>query len=320
MLQPLLRLASPAGPEARLSILIFHRVLPQTDPLFPDEVDAPRFDAICARVGRWFNVLPLAEATRRLREGTLPARPLSITFDDGYADNRSHAAPILQRHGLSATFFVATGFIDGGRMWNDTLIEVVRGCRLAALPLRGLHPELQDDLPLSGIHDRRAAVARLIRCAKYQPVDQRQAFVDAVAQRAEVRPPTDLMMSSAQVRELRALGQDVGAHTVSHPILRTLARAEARREIETSKQVLERLLGEPVPLFAYPNGKPGEDYAPESVELARQAGFEAAVSTQWGVSTRHTDPFQLRRFTPWDRQLWRFGLRLWDNAVRGPRD
>ncbi len=319
MLRPLIQLVAPAGPQSRLSILIFHRVLPRTDPLFPDEVDAPRFDAICAHVKHWFNVLPLAEAAQRLQSGTLPARPLCITFDDGYADNRTQAAPILQRHGLNATFFVATGFLDGARMWNDTLIEVVRTCRLPALPLQGLHSQLQD-LPLNNVEARRAAIAALIGCAKYQPMAQRQIFVDEVARRAAVLPPADLMMTTTQVRELRALGQDVGAHTVSHPILRTLARSEALREIEASKKTLERLLGEPVPLFAYPNGKPGEDYASEAVELVREVGFEAAVSTQWGVSTRSTDRFQLRRFTPWDRQPWRFGARLWQNAARGLRD
>jgi hypothetical protein len=35
-----LTLVSPAGPRAGLSILIFHRVLPEADPLFPSEVDA----------------------------------------------------------------------------------------------------------------------------------------------------------------------------------------------------------------------------------------------------------------------------------------
>jgi len=122
------------------------------------------------------------------------------------------------------------------------------------------------------------------------------------------------------VCELREMGMQVGAHTVSHPILRTLPREEARREIEVSKQVLEGLLGANVDLFAYPNGKPGEDYGPESVELVREAGFKAAVSTQWGVSTQRTDVFQLRRFTPWDRQGWRFGFRLWRNVAHGARD
>jgi peptidoglycan/xylan/chitin deacetylase (PgdA/CDA1 family) len=158
---------SPGADRARLSILIFHRVLPKADPLFPDEVDAERFDHICAWVRQWFNVLPLPDAARRLREGSLPPRALAITFDDGYADNFDVALPILQRHGLVASFFVATGFIDGGRMWNDTLIESVRRAGVDVLRPEGAAFANTDGtpmaLPLAGVAAQRQAIGALIK-------------------------------------------------------------------------------------------------------------------------------------------------------------
>ena len=126
MFKHLFEWASPAGTKARLQVLIFHRVLPVPDPLFPDEVDARRFDELCGWLKGWFNMLSLDDAVARIKTGTLPTRAACITFDDGYADNYQVALPILRRHGLTATFFVATGFLDGGRMWNDTVIESVR--------------------------------------------------------------------------------------------------------------------------------------------------------------------------------------------------
>ncbi len=108
-------LLSPGGIGARLSILIFHRVLSQTDPLFPGEQDIHRFDQVLSWVSRWFNVMALDDAVSRLRAGTLPARAAAITFDDGYADNASNALPVLQRHGMEATFFVATSFLVTSR-------------------------------------------------------------------------------------------------------------------------------------------------------------------------------------------------------------
>jgi hypothetical protein len=92
----------------------------------------------------------------------------------------------------------------------------------------------------------------------------------------------------------------------------------AREEIRASKAVLEALLNEPISMFAYPNGKPGIDYGPESVEIARQCGFSAAVTTGWGASRLGTDVFQLPRFTPWDRSRPAFGLRLLQNLCRPP--
>lgn len=318
-MKPLLSLLSPAGAGARLNVLIFHRVLAQPDSLFPDEVDAARFDEILGWVKSWFNVLPLDEAARRLADGSLPARAAVLTFDDGYADNHDIALPLLRRHGLPCSFFVATGFLDGGRMWNDTLIESIRRSALPTLDLRGLQDGRGDDLGQHVLGDtahRRAAIAALIGRVKYLPPEPRLACVNAIATRAEVAPPDDLMMTGAQVRALRAAGMQIGAHTVSHPILATLQPQQAADEIARSRDVLQALLGEKVGLFAYPNGKPGSDYLPDvHPGIVRELGFDAAVSTRWAAARRGDDIFQIPRFTPWDRSRLKFGLRLLRNLA-----
>ncbi|MCW5661949.1 MAG: polysaccharide deacetylase family protein [Burkholderiaceae bacterium] len=315
MMRGLFALAAGSGRRARLSILVFHRVLPRPDPVFPEEVDFDRFDTICSWVRDWFNVLPLDEAARRLAEGTLPSRALAITFDDGYSDNRLHAAPILRRHGLPCTFFIATGMLDGGLMWNDTLIEAMRHTRLPQLDLRAVHPELGEHA-LDDPASRRRAIDRTIGALKYLEPGIRRDRVQAVARAAQVEPARDLMMSSQQVRELRSMGMQIGAHTITHPILASMTDESARAEIVDSRRHLEAILGEPVRLFAYPNGKPGGDYDARHVEMVREAGFAAAASTVWGVSTRGSDRFQLRRFSPWDRSRLRFGLRMLGNIVK----
>ncbi len=316
MLAPLFSLLSPAGAGARLSTLIFHRVLPQPDPLFPGELDAARFDALCGWLRAWFRVLPLREALQRRAEGRLPARAAAISFDDGYADNCEIATPILQRHGLHATFFVASGFLDGGRMWNDGVIEALRRCKAERLDASDLGGTLAHPLPPLALHDaqaRRAAIDHVIAAIKYLEPVRRQQAVDALARASAAELPDDLMMSTAQLRRLRGAGMDVGAHTLTHPILARLDDEAARGEIVQGRERLQALLDEPIPLFAYPNGKPGQDYSPRSVQLVREAGFEAAVSTAWGVATVASDPFQIPRFTPWDRTRGRFGLRLLRN-------
>lgn len=310
----LFSLMSPAGANARLNVLIFHRVLPQPDPLFPDEVDAARFDELLGWVKAWFNVLPLDEAAKRLQDGSLPARAAALSFDDGYADNHDVALPLLQRHGLPCSFFVATGFLDGGRMWNDTLIEAVRRSGKPVLDLRGLRDAHGKDLGQHALGDtasRRAALGRLIERVKYLPPEPRLACVDAIAERAEVSPPGDLMMSTEQVRGLRRAGMQIGAHTVSHPILAKLDARQAADEMSRSRDALQVLLGEKVGLFAYPNGKPGTDYLPDvHPAIVRELGFDAAVSTRWAAARRGDDVFQIPRFTPWDRGRLKFGARL----------
>lgn len=306
-LVPVLRRLSPAGANGRLSILIFHRVLAQADPLFPDLPDATRFGAILDWLRAWFNILPLDDAVRRLSAGALPERAAVITFDDGYADNHAVALPELQRRGLPATFFIATGFLDGGRMWNDTVIESIRGCRQAALELDALG---LGRMSLTTTQARREAIDRCIAHLKYLPTLPRAEAADALAARACVEPPNDLMMTSEGVRALHRAGMQIGAHTVTHPILARLSRDDARREMHDSRTRLEDIVGARIGLFAYPNGKPGDDYTDEHARMAREIGFDAALSTQAGAARAATDMMQLPRFTPWDRGRARFGVRL----------
>jgi len=315
MIRTGLSILSPQGARARLSVFIWHRVAPSPDPMFPGELHAERFVRTLGWIGRWFNVLPLDEAVRRLSDGTLPARAAAITFDDGYADNLTVAAPILKTAGMHATFFIASGYLDGGRMWNDGLIEAVRRS-----PLDVLDTPQWGRFPLGDWRARETAALRLIDQIKYlEPAEREQAVID-VARAAHTTLPTDLMMSSAQVTQLHRLGFGIGAHTVSHPILAKIPLARAREEISAGRDSLERLIGARVPLFAYPNGKPGRDYLPEHVSLVRELGFDAAVATAWGASAQGDDVFQLRRFTPWDADRLRFGIRMAQNLAQPARE
>lgn len=298
-----------------LTTLIFHRVLTAPDPLFPEEVTTDRFEAQCQWIRRWFNVLPLETAVQRLRERSLPPRAAAITFDDGYRDNYEVALPILQRHGLTATFFIATGFMDGQWMWNDRVIEAIRRTPRESLAWSSEEDAPYEVLPLHSLAHRQAAIRAVLTGIKHLPFAQRAARVAALERLSGVTLGQGPMMDPGQIRALYRAGMQIGAHTVNHPILAALDAEPARAEIAEGRATLEALLQAPVPLFAYPNGRPGSDYTERDVALVRSLGFAAAVSTRWGVSLPTTDPFQLRRFTPWDRSASRFGLRLARNLL-----
>ena len=181
------------GPlSRRLSILIYHRVVAEPDPLVPGEVCAREFDWQLAVLCRWFRVLPLPEAVARLRDGTLPVRAACVTFDDGYADNVTVALPILLRHRVPATFFLATAFIDGGRMWNDTVIETVRGAPGNTLDAR---PVGLDTLDIATLDLRRQVIDRLLTALKYLPVEERQRRADDLSAATACELPSGLMMT-----------------------------------------------------------------------------------------------------------------------------
>jgi len=306
------RLIAPAGPGGKLNVFIFHRVRAACDPLFPGEVDRPAFAARLAFLRRWFNLLPLDEALRRLDDQTLPPAAASLTFDDGYADNLTVATPLLQRYGVPATVFVATGYLDGGRMWNDTVIEAVRASRGAALDLRDEGVGL---FPVGTVEEKRRAIDALLPALKYRPAPERQRLADRIAAGAGCRLPADLMLTGEQLRELSRAGIGIGAHTVTHPILARADAAAAADEIAGSKRALESLLQADVALFAYPNGVPGKDYDAAHVAMVRRAGFRAAFSTAAGIATVRSPRFELPRFTPWGRTAM-FALRMARHLAR----
>ncbi|WP_210394979.1 polysaccharide deacetylase family protein [Motiliproteus sediminis] len=275
-----------------LTILNYHQVVAEFDPLRPTEPTAAIFEQHLRTIKRYFAVFTLNDAMLHLQAGTLPPRALVITFDDGYANNHDVALPLLQRYNIPATFFLTSAFVDGGAMWNDRLIEALRigAINDAALRAVDLEPTTILDQPLS------QAVERLLQQVKHQPADKRQQTVERLCQTAPV--PT-LMMGAEQIARIHAAGMEIGGHSHSHPILAALETESCRREITTNKQLLETIIGMPIRSFAYPNGKPEQDYTRDVIDAVKGAGYCQAVSTAWGVNTASTDPFQLRRFTPW---------------------
>lgn len=299
----------------RFAILTYHRVLPEEDELFPDELTAADFDAQMAVLARFFNVVSLREALERLESGSLPRRCVVVTFDDGYADNCTEALPILKKHGLVATFFIASGFLDGSMMWNDRIISAVRTSPAAEASIPGLNIAAA---PLTSAERRRTLAETLIAKIKYLSGSERDAAIAEIEDTLEGVQPPRLMMTEAQVGEMVAAGMDVGAHTVSHPILTACTLEEAEAEIAASRDALGELTSREIDLFAYPNGRKGQDYSAEHADLVQRMGFRAAVSTNPGTAGSQSAKYELPRYGVWDKRPSRFALRIAASLLKAP--
>ena len=306
-------LLAPGGSRGRLTIVMYHRVLEHPDPLAPYTPTAQVFDCHMETLANGFNVLPLSEAIERLTKRTLPPRAACITFDDGYRDNLTVASPVMQRYGLPATIFVSTGFLDGGRMWNDSVIEAVRRARGVSIDASavglGVHAIASDA-------ERAQAIHKFLDQLKYLPFGERLARVNELSGVIDVSLPTDLMLSTEEVIAARRANIEIGAHTVNHPILTQIDDQQARTEIVESKVRLESILKEKISLFAYPNGRPDLDYAARHAKMVSEVGFKMAVSTASGSASSSSDLFQLPRYAPWDKLKSRLQLRLLQNIWR----
>lgn len=293
-----LRVTTWLSGKRGLLVITYHRVLQAPDELLPSEPDVALFRKQAGFLATHMNVLPLAEALHRLAAGTLPPLAVSITFDDGYANNLYQALPVLESLGLPATVFVATGYLDGGCMFNDVVIETIRRCERPQLDLDPLGLG-RHSLATAG--ERRAAIGFLLGQIKYLPMAERTALVNRMAELAGVELPTDLMLTSAEVAELHRRGVEIGGHTVNHPILAMSTPAEARDEIANGAARLEAITGTRPRLFAYPNGQPGKDFGPEHAGMVQDLGFSHALTTRSGLAGPDVDPYQIPRITLWSR-------------------
>lgn len=307
----LLRLAGDAialaGRRNRLCVVNYHRILAAPDPMLESEPDVESFRWQMALLARCFNVLPLPAALAALDAGRLPPRAVCVTFDDGYRSLHDLALPVLQEFGLPATVFVTSGYIGGRTMWNDHIIEAVQDLPPGRLDLRDLG---LGNYSLRNLEERKATLGELTEASKYLPPPARMALVERLAAMVGENAAHGLMLTADMLVNLDRQGIEIGAHTVSHPILTSLDDESARHEIVAGKEQLESVLGKPVRLFAYPNGKAGKDFDARHVAMAREAGFMAAFTTLPGPIKRGDDRFALSRSRPWDKSPLLFGLRL----------
>lgn len=308
MLHKMLQLAGQLTGRGKLSILIYHQVLSEPDPMRPTEPTAQMFDWQMRLLQQYFTPLSLDQALQHLKHNTLPPNAVCVTFDDGYLNNLTVAQPILAKYGIPATVYIATAFSTGSNMWNDRLIHLFATQSRQQLQLDDERVHLGD------WQDRRHKVQQWLKKLKYLPLVQRLEKIDQFYRQNSAEEQAALMMSPAQIKQLADCGVTIGAHTVNHPILKVMPPQQQRQEISDSRQQLESWLGSPVQHFAYPNGTKNTDFDDITVKLVEDAGFASAVTTDWGISNADTSRYQLKRFTPWDKTASHFHLRLIKNA------
>ena len=302
-----------------VSIYTFHHIADHhPDYLFdPGVADASpvQFRRQLEMLLRWANPISLDDLLAALDGQPLPANPVMITFDDGYASNYHTALPILASLGVPATFFIATKFINERRLfWWETLAWTLKQSQRATLQL----PTNSGDIVVDQLPRRTFATAsptvlrELTDLVKNTPHMNIDAFVQAIASAADVEwTPTiehnladDLLLTWDQLRSMVSQGMAVGSHTHSHRVLQTVPIDELQQELAGSKTMLQQQLGCDIHAIAYPVGRRIEKNHVVRSAL-QQAGYRIGFTNASGVNMiapptlrQHfaaADPFDVRR-------------------------
>ncbi len=274
--------------RSRFRILMYHR--------FPSRRALERQ---CAHIRRHYSPVALSEIARCLRENApLPPLALAVTVDDGYRDFYDVAFPVFREYAIPAAVFVVTRFLDGNYwLWADRVAYSFRHTPLTRARIE--LPSVPLDFILDGPESRSAATNRLKQDLKLLPHAEFTSVLDSLptALRVEIPAwPQDgfQAMNWDEARRVSANGMEIGAHTVTHPILSALETPDQlAAEVAGSRRRIEEELNRPVAHFCYPNGRIRD--IGSALDAVREAGFATAVTTESGTNALNADPLLLRR-------------------------
>lgn len=243
------------------SLILFYHAISD------DDVSASAFEQQVRYLKRHVELVFASEIDTPSPEGRLR---VAITFDDGLKNTRDVALPILEKLGVKATLFVLPG--DLSWLWTAEMRERLEGAMAAGTVIDGCPPlgdrrdidQLVEDMKTMP-HDAFIATLERIRAAT--------SFAPSPAWRAEHELMDD--------KELGTLSPDlveIGAHTLTHPILTQVDDDRLEKEIVESKRRLEAVLQRPVTTLSYPNG----NFDQRCLEIAGRH-FDYAFTTETAI-------------------------------------
>jgi peptidoglycan/xylan/chitin deacetylase (PgdA/CDA1 family) len=292
-LRGLLGMNDPLFKEARgARILVYHGIC-QADPtrfnsLF---VTQKTFEGHLQFFGKYFNVVSLDDFyNKRFSNDRFN---ISISFDDGFANNYTYALPLLEKYQVPASFFV-TAIREAGYdiLWNDSLALAQKygpeewqfeGQRY----YRDRHSRyvgekngksLRDVLQVASFEKKLAMMRQLAIC----PITKAE------------QSGYWLQMEEEEIRQLSASPfATIGCHGYYHNDLAVLPVADARNEMVKGKQFIERITEKPCKAIAFPYGS----YSSETISEAKQAGFTQLLAADFLFTENHNDESMRERLT-----------------------
>lgn len=278
----------------KILILTYHRFSAEADEF---SVSAAQLEAHLKYLKERHHIVSLDDAVSSIN-GTyrLPSNPVVITIDDGYFDAYEIAYPLLQKHSVPATLFAITDFLDGKCwLWTDLMRHV-----LINTSENKIDADFGQGRTMSARFETRSERIRVAgqinEHLKKLDEETKSLRINEIAISMGVElpsvPTTEFRpVTWDQALEMDRNGVRIESHTISHPILTNVDAERLSRELIGSKSVLNEKLGREVRQFCYPNGSFDESVRKAVVD----AGYQAAVTTNYGFCGPESEPFTLKR-------------------------
>ena len=248
-------------------------------------------------IKKHFTVVTLEDLPVIFKGKIADKRYALITFDDGYIDNYTKAFPILLENEISATFFLATNFMNNAEIpWWDKIAYLVRHAQVDEIKLNNW-PDIitlsKEDVPTS--------IRKVLDIVKINNGSTIEEIIIELEQKLYI-PNPDLMnkeplfMTWDMAREMQSAGMSFGSQTCSHRIMSHLSIDEQDFEAKASKEMIEKELNSSIKAFAYPVG--GKDsFTADTIEIIKKY-YQVSFSFISGINTsKYLNEFSIERIS-----------------------
>ncbi len=284
-------------------IIDYHRISERPSSLYL-EMDVQVFERHIRHLSKNYKIIPVDEFVDRFLNKKSVGGYVSLTFDDGFKDNYTHAFPVLRKYNAPATVFLITDCIEKGKApWFLHFRHAFRTAEVDCFDCFINDQHLL--LPTRNQKEKQDASNRVMKILQSIPDSERLCSLQKINSVLKYDPGENLnniMLSWHEIKEMSNNGIDFGAHTHSHPIVSRLAPAELKIEICKSKEIIEGNLNQKVDGFAYPVGKECH-YTKAAMTVLKENGFKYAVTTNKYDFQDSLSPFELGRPHPWELEF-----------------
>jgi peptidoglycan/xylan/chitin deacetylase (PgdA/CDA1 family) len=276
--------------------VMYHGVVQSDSTYFsPRHITASQFEQHLKYYQKEFEIITLKDAFEyKLKPGKLKKKAITISFDDGFQNNLKVALPLLEKYNMQATFFIATLPFQPhsmGVLWpeiiaclncfyKDSVVET-GPYRFEGLIDRKHHLNIHDFLTTTTPQNRDSILRSLLE--KYDLMKKFQELPEEI---------WSLMTAEELVQFSKSKNVSIGSHSHMHYNLGNIDPKKAEADLQTSKKLLENLIGKEVNMLAYPDGS----YTQEVKNSADKLGFNYQLAVNYKFGEDQKDPRILNRF------------------------
>jgi peptidoglycan/xylan/chitin deacetylase (PgdA/CDA1 family) len=291
------------GTPRVLTILLYHGVTQSTGQGIQNysgkHIHVDLFAEQMRHLKRRCSVLSIDEVVRLTQAGEpFPERAAVVSFDDGFENNYTVAAPILDDIGVPAVFYISSGIVNTNMMfWVDEIEDCVN---LSSNPSVTLTLDKPTSFPISSREDRIATIETIKQFCKRSTSGEKNRVIAALIEACGVIPSIEHAFDYRKItwKQVRAMAANplftIGGHSLYHDILSELPLKKMQEDIRISLDLLTYNLSRSVTHYSYPEGQ-ASHFNNEVIACLKSHGIICCPSAINGTNRDGTDLFHLKR-------------------------